>query len=120
MSVFHNSLSSAPKLGEDGVVSEARPLPEGLLPVSVGLRRQTVVYSCLDASQHYLVVGSLQGYVWVVDLKSMGLLREFTVSQLVDEVARVTLQSSTALQRNYIQNQTLSALVSLASLHVDN
>lgn len=70
----------APKLGEDGVVSEVHPLPDGLLPSEVGLRRQSVAYSCLDASQHYLVVGSLQGYVWVVDLKSMCLLKEFNVS----------------------------------------
>ena len=69
----------APKLGEDGVVSEAHPLPVDLLPSDVGLRKQPVVYSCLDASQHYLVVGSLQGYVWVVDLKSMCLLRAFNV-----------------------------------------
>lgn len=73
---------AAPKLGEDGVVSEAHPLPEGLLPTGVGLWKQTVVYSCLDASQYYLVVGSMQGYVWVVDLKSMCLLKEFNVSWL--------------------------------------
>ena len=73
-------MSLAPKLGEDGVVSELHPLPEGLLPSEVGLRKQSVVYSCLDASQQYLVVGSMQGYVWVVDLKSMCLLKEFNVS----------------------------------------
>lgn len=76
----HFCVPLAPKLGEDGVVSEVHPLPEGLLPVEVGLRKQLVVYSCLDASQHYLVVGSLQGYVYVVDLKSMCLLKEFNVS----------------------------------------
>lgn len=75
----HN-ISAAPKLGEDGVVSEGHPLPDNLLPSDVGLRKQAVVYSCLDASQYYLVVGSVQGYVWVVDLKSMSLLREFSVS----------------------------------------
>lgn len=72
--------STAPKLGDDGVVSEAYPLPDGLLPTDVGLRKQTVVYSCLDASQSYLVVGSMQGYVWVVDLKSKCVLKEFNVS----------------------------------------
>ena len=62
------------------MVSEAHPLPEDLLPVDVGIRKQPVVYSCLDASLYYLVVGSMQGYVFVVDLKSKSLLKEFSVS----------------------------------------
>ena len=61
-------------------MSEAHPLPDNLLPKDVGLRKQSVVYSCLDASQYYLVVGSMQGYVWVVDLKSTSVLKEFNVS----------------------------------------
>lgn len=72
--------TASPKLGDDDVVSEAHPLPDNLLPREVGLRKQSVVYSCLDASQYYLVVGSMQGYVWVVDLKSTSILREFNVS----------------------------------------
>lgn len=69
-----------PAVGEDGVFSEGRPLPTTCLPVEVGLRRQAVEYTCIDASQQFLVVGSAQGYVWVVDLQSSRLLREFSVS----------------------------------------
>lgn len=65
------------------VVSEGRPLPVQCLPVEVGLRRQAVQYTCVDASQQLLVVGSTQGYVWVVDLQSSRLLREFSVSFLL-------------------------------------
>ena len=70
-------------VGEDGVISESHPLSDavlGCIPTEVGLWRQQVVYSCLDASQQYLAVGSVQGYVWVVDLQSARLLREFSVS----------------------------------------
>lgn len=72
-------------IGEDGVISESHPLSDSVLsciPTEVGLWRQQVVYSCLDASQQYLAVGSVQGYVWVVDLQSSRLLREFNVSRL--------------------------------------
>ena len=44
------------------------------------LRRHTVVYSCLDVSEQHLALGSEQGYVWVVDLASGKLLKEFNVS----------------------------------------
>ncbi len=69
-----------PVIGKDVVVSEGRPLPVKSIPVDVGLRRQAVEYTCVDASQQYLIVGSAQGYVWVVDLQSSRLLREFSVS----------------------------------------
>jgi hypothetical protein len=69
-----------PCIGEDGVVSEGKPLPTNSLPVEIGIRRQGVVYTCIDASQQFLAVGSVQGYVWVLDLLSSKLLREFNVS----------------------------------------
>ena len=62
------------------MLSEGRPLPINCLPVEVGIRRQVVEYTCIDASQQFLVVGSAQGYVWVIDLLSSRLLREFNVS----------------------------------------
>ena len=71
---------AVPVIGEDVVVSEGRPLPVQCLPMEVGLRRQAVEYTCFDASQQLLVVGSAQGYVWVVDLQSSHLLKEFSVS----------------------------------------
>lgn len=84
--VFFSSPPIAPKLGEDGVVSESQPLSDNLLPREVGLRKLPVVYSCLDASLQYLVVGSAQGYVFVVDVKAMTLLKEFNVSCLAVQV----------------------------------
>ena len=72
--------TKVPTVGEDGLFSEGRPLPINCLPLEVGLRRQAVEYTCIDASQQFLVVGSAQGYVWVVDLQSSRLLREFSVS----------------------------------------
>jgi len=72
----------APGIGEDGVVSEGRPLQLHSLPTEVGIRRQPISYTCLDASQQFLVVGSAQGYVWIVELYSFRLLREYSVSLL--------------------------------------
>ena len=69
-----------PVVGKDVVVSEGRALPVQCLPAEVGLRRQPVEYTCVDASQQLLAVGSAQGYVWVMDLQSSRLLREFSVS----------------------------------------
>lgn len=60
-------------------MSEGRPIPVQCIPTEIGLRRQVVEYTCVDASQQFLVVGSAQGYVWVVDLQSSRLLREFSV-----------------------------------------
>lgn len=73
-------MTKVPVIGDDGVVSEGRPLSVHCLPAEVGLRRQHVEYTCIDASQQFLAVGSVQGYVWVVDLKTSRLLREFNVS----------------------------------------
>ena len=69
-----------PSIGEDGVVSEGRPLQLHNLPTEIGIRRQPVNYTCLDASQQFLVVGSAQGYVWILELHSFRLLREYSVS----------------------------------------
>ncbi len=71
---------AVPSIGEDGVVSEGRPLQLHNLPTELGIRRQPVNYTCLDASQQFLVVGSSQGYVWVLELHSLRLLREYNVS----------------------------------------
>ena len=62
------------------MLNEGRPLPLHCLPVEVGLSRKPVEYTCIDASQQFLAVGSNLGYVWVVDLQSSRLLREFSVS----------------------------------------
>ena len=73
----------APKVGDDGLVSEPLPIPAALqcLPMEVGgLKKHTVVYSCLDAAGQSLAVGSEQGYVWVVDLSTGRLTRELNVS----------------------------------------
>lgn len=77
-----HTVARIPAIGEDGVLSENRPLSTDCLPAEVGLRRQVVEYTCIDASQQFLVVGSAQGYVWVIDLLSSRLLREFNVSFL--------------------------------------
>lgn len=74
------STVKVPDIGEDGVVSEGRPLTLHNLPVELGIRRQPVSYSCIDASQQFLAVGSAQGYVWILELHSSRLLREFSVS----------------------------------------
>ena len=73
----------APKVGDDGLVSEPLPISAALqcLPMEVGgLKKHTVVYSCLDATGQCLAVGSEQGYVWAVDLSTSRLLRELNVS----------------------------------------
>ena len=67
-------------VGDDGVISEGKAISTHYLPAEVGLRRQSVEYTCVDASQQFLAVGSAQGYVWVIELHSSRLLREFSVS----------------------------------------
>ncbi len=77
------SSALALSVGEDGLISESVPLTSILkcLPIEVGgLKKHTVVHSCLHATQHYLGLGSEQGHVWVVDLRLNKLLREFSVS----------------------------------------
>ena len=76
---------SDPKIGEDGLVFEDRPLSMNTLqaiPTEVGLSlwKTPAVYSCLEANEHYIVIGSEQGYVWVVDLETSKLIREYSVS----------------------------------------
>ena len=78
-----------PVVGSDCILSEGRPLPLHCLPVEVGLRANPVEYTCIDASQQFLAVGSAQGYVWVVDLQSSRLLREFGVSSDLQNVTQV-------------------------------
>ena len=74
------SVVKIPEIGEDGVVSEGRPLSLHNLPMDLGLRRQPVSFTCIDASQQFLAVGSAQGYVWILELHSSRLLREYSVS----------------------------------------
>lgn len=64
------------------MLSEGKPFPTSCLPVEVGIPRQVVEYTCIDASQQFLAVGCAQGYVWVIDLLSSRLLREFSVSSM--------------------------------------
>ena len=77
---------SALFIGEDGLISESQPLSSvhKCLPIEVGgLRKHTVVHSCLHVTEEYLAVGSEQGYVWVVDLYRNRLLREYSVGHLL-------------------------------------
>ena len=85
MSCMMNTLVSPPdpKVGEDGLVFEDRPLPMSVLqalPTEVGLWKTSAVYTNIEANDSYLVVGSEQGVVWVVDLETSTLIREYSVS----------------------------------------
>jgi len=71
-----------PKVGDDGLVFEDRPLSMSVLqaiPSEIGLWKTPVVYSSLEANSNYIVVGSQQGVVWVIDVETAKLLREFSV-----------------------------------------
>lgn len=62
---------------------EDRPLSTSVLqaiPTEVGLWKASVIYSCLEANEDYIVIGSEQGHVWVVDLDTSKLIREYSVS----------------------------------------
>ena len=64
------------------MVAESRRLAPLLacLPVEVGgLRKHTVVYSNIDVSERHLALASEQGYVWLVDMATSKLLKEFGV-----------------------------------------
>lgn len=64
------------------MVAESRRLAPLLacLPLEVGgLRKHTVVYSDIDVSESHLALASEQGYVWLVDMATSKLLREFGV-----------------------------------------
>ena len=76
----------APKIGDDGLIFEDRPLPTAILqsiPTEVGLWKTAVVCTCIEANEDYIVVGSEQGYVWVIDLETYRLVREYNVSNTV-------------------------------------
>ncbi len=50
------------------------------IPTEMGLWKTPAVYTCLEANENYIVIGSEQGYVWVVDLETSKLIREYSVS----------------------------------------
>ena len=50
------------------------------VPTEVGLWKTSAVYTNIEANDSYLVVGSEQGVVWVVDLETSTLIREYNVS----------------------------------------
>lgn len=83
---FPNAVPSQP------VIYEAQGFSHVLekLPRAVGDRwKQTVNYTCLDASEAHLVVGSEQGIIYVVNVSSGKLVCKLTVSVAESWLANV-------------------------------